>query len=57
MKKFSKFIGGLLGAVTGGVVIAVCGAAGVDIDPGLAATIAGALASLGALLAPKNATA
>jgi hypothetical protein len=56
MAKFKKFIGGILGAVTGGVVIAVLGAAGVDVDPGQAAAIAGALSALGTLLAPKNAT-
>jgi hypothetical protein len=57
MKRFAKFCGALLGAVTGGVIIAICGAAGVDIDPGLAATIAGVCASVGTYLAPKNAEA
>lgn len=54
LKNFRKFAGAVLGGVTGGAIIWVVNLLGGTLDPAAAASIAGGLASLGTLLAPKN---
>lgn len=54
LAKYRKFVGALLGSVTGGVVLTVLGLFGVVLAAPAAAAIAAGLAAVGTLLAKAN---
>jgi hypothetical protein len=55
VEKYRKLFGAVLGGATAGAVIAILDAVGVQVDLATATTIAGVLASIGTLVAPRNA--
>jgi hypothetical protein len=54
VRRLRKAIGAGLGAVTGALVVWGAAAAGVDIDPAAAASLAAVLAVLGTYITPAN---
>jgi len=53
-KRIRKLIGSLLGAVTGGAVVAAARLFGVELDPELVGLIVAVCAAVGTYLAPPN---